>query len=84
VQATPLYLSEMAPFKLRGALNIMFQVRRSLMLLLLLLSHCGLSVLTACKQLSMHLAADTGAVSSLLCLVPACMGRTACWWSCPD
>lgn len=25
-QATPLYLSEMAPFKLRGALNIMFQV----------------------------------------------------------
>jgi len=27
VQATPLYLSEMAPFKLRGALNIMFQVR---------------------------------------------------------
>jgi MFS family permease len=26
-QATPLYLSEMAPFRLRGALNIMFQVR---------------------------------------------------------
>lgn len=25
-QATPLYLSEMAPFKLRGALNIMFQL----------------------------------------------------------
>jgi len=26
VQATPLYLSEMAPFHLRGALNIMFQL----------------------------------------------------------
>ncbi len=26
VQATPLYLSEMAPFNVRGALNIMFQL----------------------------------------------------------
>jgi MFS family permease len=27
-QATPLYLSEMAPYNIRGALNIMFQVRK--------------------------------------------------------
>jgi hypothetical protein len=26
VQATPLYLSEMAPYNLRGALNILFQL----------------------------------------------------------
>lgn len=67
LQATPLYLSEMAPFKLRGALNIMFQVRGLLQTLFfiwnlkrsgafLAAAACG-QVLTACKGL--RLDADT-------------------------
>eukprot|EP00798_Chlamydomonas_sp_ICE-L_P024848 gene24848-10505_t len=64
-QATPLYLSEMSPFKLRGALNILFQLAITIGILAAQLINYGTQSFTAGWRVSLAL----GGVPSVFFLV---------------
>lgn len=69
-QATPLYLSEMAPFRLRGALNIMFQLAVTLGILAAQLINFGTQHI---KPWGWRLSLAMGAVPSLILLFGSMM-----------
>lgn len=69
-QATPLYLSEMAPFKLRGALNIMFQLAVTIGILAAQLINYGTQHI---KPYGWRISLGMGAVPSLILLFGSMM-----------
>lgn len=70
VQATPLYLSEMAPFRLRGALNIMFQLAVTIGILAAQLINYGTQHI---KPYGWRISLGMGAVPSLMLFFGAMM-----------
>jgi sugar porter (SP) family MFS transporter len=69
-QATPLYLSEMAPFKLRGALTIMFQLAVTIGILAAQLINYGTKDV---KPYGWRISLGMGAVPSLMLLFGSMM-----------
>jgi MFS family permease len=69
-QATPLYLSEMAPFKLRGALNIMFQLAVTIGILAAQLINFGTQHI---QPYGWRISLGMGAVPSLMLFFGAMM-----------
>jgi MFS family permease len=69
-QATPLYLSEMAPYNLRGALNVMFQLAVTIGILAAQLINYGLQYV---QPWGWRVALAMGAVPALVVLVGSLM-----------
>lgn len=69
-QATPLYLSEMAPFRLRGALNIMFQLAVTIGILAAQLINYGTQYI---QPYGWRISLAMGAVPSLILLFGSMM-----------